>query len=64
MILTFQIEYSMHLEELQDKDMRCRRNETFLWKLHGETFTQWVKEKVYDPKYTILYFIYIILYFI
>lgn len=36
----------MHLEELQATNVRCRRNETLLWKLHGERFTEWVKEKV------------------
>ncbi|XP_013729011.2 uncharacterized protein LOC106432716 [Brassica napus] len=36
----------MHLEELQDKHVRCRRNKTYLWKNHGERFTQWVKEKI------------------
>lgn len=36
----------MHLEELQNTDIRCRKNETHLWKIHGEKFSQWVKEKV------------------
>ena len=37
----------MHLEALQEKDPRCRQNQTLLWKLHVEQFTQWVKDKVY-----------------
>ena len=28
----------MHLEELQNTDIRCRKNETHLWKIHGEIF--------------------------
>lgn len=48
----------MHLEELQDKHVRCRRNKTYLWKNHGERFTQWVKENVYDQlQIHILWFI-------
>lgn len=38
---------SMHLEEFQEKDARCRQNETMLWKLHVEQFTQWIKDKIY-----------------
>lgn len=41
-----EIGYSMHLEELQETELRCRSNETLLWKFHGERFTHWVKEKV------------------
>lgn len=36
----------MHLQELQEKDARCRQIETLLWTLHVEQFAQWVKDKV------------------
>ena len=51
---------SMHLEALQEKDSRCRQNQTLLWKLHVEQFTQWVKDKVYvavDMEFSLLTFI-------
>ncbi|XP_013745892.1 uncharacterized protein LOC106448572 [Brassica napus] len=36
----------MHLEELQNTDVRCAKNETILWKYHTERFSQWIKEKI------------------
>ena len=36
----------MHLEELQNTDVRCAKNETILWKYHTERFSQWIKEKL------------------
>lgn len=36
----------MHLEELQDQDVRFARNETLLWKQHTEQFASWIKNKV------------------
>ncbi|XP_010431497.1 PREDICTED: uncharacterized protein LOC104715823 [Camelina sativa] len=36
----------MHLEELQSMDVRCRKSETLLWKLHADRFSQWVKDKI------------------
>ncbi|CAA7042281.1 unnamed protein product [Microthlaspi erraticum] len=36
----------IHLEELQANDVRCRNNETLLWKLHNERFANWIKEKI------------------
>lgn len=50
----------MHLEALQEKDSRCRQNQTLLWKLHVEQYTQWVKDKVYvavDMEFSLLTFI-------
>ncbi|XP_010489845.1 PREDICTED: uncharacterized protein LOC104767530 [Camelina sativa] len=36
----------MHIEELQSMDVRCRKSETLLWKLHAERFSQWVKDNI------------------
>ncbi|XP_009139567.2 uncharacterized protein LOC103863570 [Brassica rapa] len=36
----------MHLEELQNSDVRCAKNETILWKYHTKRFSQWIKEKI------------------
>jgi len=47
----------MHLEELQNTDVRCAKNETILWKYHTERFSLWIKEKV-----LLIFFVLIILY--
>ncbi|XP_033139161.1 uncharacterized protein LOC117130632 isoform X2 [Brassica rapa] len=36
----------MHLQELQDNDVRLATNETLLWKHHTQQFAEWVKNKI------------------
>lgn len=37
---------SMHLEELQESNIRLAKDATLLWNKHTERFAEWIKKKV------------------
>jgi len=39
--------YSMHLEFLQNSNVRCRRDASVLWSTHTHNFADWLKKQVH-----------------